>query len=93
LSGLIVAAENVKGRGQRAVRGGALLVALIAGAVSPASTFAAPPLPPAPAPTQLPTGGQVAAGAATIAQAGSRMDVTQTTQRAVINWSGGCRRY
>lgn len=40
-----------------------------------------------PAPAQLPTGGQVAAGAASIAQSGARMDVTQTTNRAVINWN------
>jgi filamentous hemagglutinin family protein len=37
-------------------------------------------------PTTLPTGGSVAAGAATITQSGSRMDVTQSSQRGIINW-------
>ncbi|MES1190770.1 MAG: filamentous hemagglutinin N-terminal domain-containing protein, partial [Steroidobacter sp.] len=39
-----------------------------------------------PAPTQLPTGGNVVAGTASITQHGSTMDVTQTTQRGVIDW-------
>lgn len=34
----------------------------------------------------LPTNPRVAAGLASIATAGTRMDVTQTTQKAVINW-------
>ena len=37
-------------------------------------------------PTALPTGGQVAAGSATISQSGAQMDVNQATQRAIINW-------
>jgi filamentous hemagglutinin family protein len=39
-----------------------------------------------PPPAQLPTGGQVVAGAAGIAQSGATMNITQTTQRAAINW-------
>ena len=53
LAAYVVAAENVKGRGQRAVRAGALLAALFA--VPPAPTFAAPPAPPTPTPTSTPT--------------------------------------
>nr|WP_255533631.1 YDG domain-containing protein [Polynucleobacter sp. es-MAR-4] len=34
----------------------------------------------------MPTGGQVAAGAATINQVGNTMNINQSTQRAVINW-------
>jgi filamentous hemagglutinin family protein len=41
----------------------------------------------APAPNTLPTGGQVVAGTATIATAGNTMNVNQTSQRAVVNWS------
>ena len=48
--------------------------------------LAAPPTPAVPAASALPTGGQVAAGAASIAQTGNRMDVTQTSQKAVVNW-------
>jgi filamentous hemagglutinin family protein len=38
-------------------------------------------------PAALPTGGQVAAGSATINQSAARMDVNQATQKAIINWS------
>ncbi len=62
-----------------ATRSARRLVALCV-MVSGAAT-AAPP-----APTQLPTGGNVAAGSAVIGQSAGRMDVTQTSQRAVINW-------
>ncbi len=41
----------------------------------------------APAPNALPTGGQVVAGTATIATTGNTMNVNQTSQRAVVNWS------
>lgn len=40
----------------------------------------------APAANQLPTGGQVSAGVARIGQSGSTMTVTQSSQRASINW-------
>ena len=43
--------------------------------------YAAPPLP-----TQLPTGGKVSAGAASISQTGNVMTVTQGSQRAAVNW-------
>ena len=35
----------------------------------------------------LPTGGQVAAGQATISQSGNTLNVNQSSQRAVINWN------
>ncbi|OJI04044.1 filamentous hemagglutinin N-terminal domain-containing protein, partial [Polynucleobacter sp. MWH-Adler-W8] len=41
----------------------------------------------APAPNALPTGGKVVAGTAAIAQAGNTMNINQSSQRAVINWS------
>jgi len=40
----------------------------------------------APGASQLPTGGSVAAGQATISQNGARMDINQTSNRAVVNW-------
>ena len=40
-----------------------------------------------PAPNQLPTGGQVSAGSAAISQSGNTMNITQSSQRAAINWS------
>ncbi|BBU69766.1 autotransporter-associated beta strand repeat-containing protein [Fluviibacter phosphoraccumulans] len=40
-----------------------------------------------PSPNQLPTGGQVAAGIAAIGTNGNTMTVTQTSDRAAINWN------
>ena len=37
--------------------------------------------------TQLPTGGQVSAGQATLSQSGSTLNVNQTSQRAIVDWS------
>ena len=39
-----------------------------------------------PIPTQLPTGGQLVAGSASIAQNGAVMNINQTTNRAALNW-------
>lgn len=41
----------------------------------------------APGANELPTGGNVVAGAATISTNGNRMDVLQTTQRTAIDWN------
>ena len=41
----------------------------------------------APAPTQLPTGGQVSAGSATINTAGNTTTINQVSDRAAINWT------
>ncbi|MDK9726386.1 MAG: YDG domain-containing protein [Sterolibacteriaceae bacterium MAG5] len=48
--------------------------------------FASPGWAAAPAPDALPTGGNVTAGSATISQSGNRMDVRQTSQRAIVEW-------
>ncbi len=40
----------------------------------------------APAPTQLPTGGQVVAGAASIAQSAASLNINQSSNRAAIDW-------
>src|SRR5712692_11398397 len=39
-----------------------------------------------PAPTQLPTGGQVTAGTANISTSGSKMQIDQATDKAILNW-------
>ncbi|HYT48019.1 MAG TPA: filamentous hemagglutinin N-terminal domain-containing protein, partial [Burkholderiales bacterium] len=39
-----------------------------------------------PAANQLPTGGQVAAGTANISTAGSKMQIDQATDKAILNW-------
>ncbi|MEI6601531.1 MAG: filamentous hemagglutinin N-terminal domain-containing protein, partial [Comamonadaceae bacterium] len=86
----VAVAENVKGRGKRA--SGAVLLAA-AGAVVPllqAPVWAAPPVPAiasAPAPTQLPTGGQVVAGQASINQNAATLNINQSTNRAAIDWA------
>ncbi|GAA4355713.1 hypothetical protein GCM10023165_48140 [Variovorax defluvii] len=51
-----------------------------------AATSAAAELSP-PAANALPTGGQVAAGSASLSTSGSTMTVGQASQRAIINWS------
>ena len=47
------------------------------------TSIAAPPTP-----NQLPTGGAVAAGSATINTTGSTMNINQASNRVAINWSG-----
>src|SRR5450830_297597 len=69
----VAVAENTRARGKRAY--GILLLALSG------QVLAAPPVA-----TQLPTGGQVAAGTASISQSGAVMNVNQATQRAIVNW-------
>src|SRR5712692_9145282 len=39
-----------------------------------------------PAPSQLPTGGQVTAGTANISTSGSKMQIDQATDKAILNW-------
>ncbi|MEI7610869.1 MAG: filamentous hemagglutinin N-terminal domain-containing protein, partial [Rhodospirillaceae bacterium] len=57
------------------------LVPLLAALGIAGTSYAGPP-----APTQLPTGGQVVAGSAKISQSGAAMTVNQSSQRAVVNW-------
>ena len=45
--------------------------------------FAAPPIPPAA--NALPEGGRISAGQASISQSGNRMDITQGSNRAVLD--------
>ena len=54
-----------------------------AGAILSGASIAAPP-----APNQLPIGGAVAAGSATINTSGSTMNINQTSNRVAINWNG-----
>ena len=61
-----------------------LAVALLSSCVMWSAALAAPA---APAANALPAGGQVAAGQANIAQSGNAMTVTQSSQRAVVNWN------
>lgn len=85
LRAYVPAAETAKARrvgGRRSARGAAatLLAALSTTGVVHAQ-IAKPP-----APTQLPTAGTVSAGQASITQSGARMDITQSTNRAAIDW-------
>ena len=57
-------------------------MAFSAMALATGAAMAAPP-----APTQLPTGGQVAAGLANIVQSANTLTVNQASPRAVINWN------
>jgi filamentous hemagglutinin family protein len=59
---------------------GCLLSALLPH-LSPEPAFAAPPL------AQLPTGGMVASGQARIASSDASMTISQSTPKAIINWS------
>ena len=40
-----------------------------------------------PAPTELPTGGKVAAGSAAISQSAANLTIDQSSSRAIINWN------
>lgn len=80
-------AETMRAYGKRTTRAALWLAPLLAavGVVNPAYAVGAPP-----APTQLPTGGRVVAGSATLSSGGSGsavLDVNQTSSRAVIDWN------
>ncbi|WP_151671458.1 autotransporter-associated beta strand repeat-containing protein [Nitrincola schmidtii] len=75
----VVVSEIAKACGKRSSR--ALLLTGTIAAILPSLTFAQ-----APPPNELPTGGQVVAGQAGIAQSGANMNITQTSQRAAIDW-------
>ncbi|MEI8031703.1 MAG: filamentous hemagglutinin N-terminal domain-containing protein [Comamonadaceae bacterium] len=86
----VAAAETAKGRGKRS--SGAVLLAAAAALMPLLQTpaWAAPPNPAissAPAPTQLPTGGQVVAGQANISQSAATLNVNQSSNRAAIDWA------
>lgn len=63
---------------------GTLVKPLVLALACIGTALAAPPNPPAS--NQLPTGGNVVAGSAIISQAGSTLNVTQTTNRAAVDW-------
>jgi filamentous hemagglutinin family protein len=79
----VVVSELTRARGKKSssrIRAGLASALLsIAGASAGAGDLAS---------GALPTGGTVTAGQAEIASAGTRMDITQDTQRAIINWQG-----
>ena len=76
LGAYVVVAETTKSRGKSCGASGALLASVLL-------TMAGGALA---GPNDLPGAGKVSAGAATIAAQGSAMTVTQTTDRAAINW-------
>ena len=76
----IAVAENTKTRGKRA--SGVLSKSVATSLLILSSTaWAAPPV------TELPTGGNVVAGQASINQSGSVMNINQTTNKSAVNWN------
>jgi filamentous hemagglutinin family protein len=75
----VAVAEFARAHGKRSAAGIALSVALVAGMAGNSAAQN-------PAPTALPTGGQTVAGQVEIATVGSRMDVTQSSNSAIVNW-------
>ena len=83
LGAWMAVAENAKGRGKSSVGSTARLVALCAAiGIGMPPAIAGPP-----APTQLPTGGQVVAGSASISQSAATLNISQSSNRAAIDWS------
>ena len=76
-----IVAHEAAGFGGRPGTTLALGAALLLAAGSALANPAAPP-----AATALPTGGQVVAGQASISSSAARMDITQSSQRAAIDW-------
>ncbi len=72
-----IVAHEAAGFGGRPGTTLALSLALLLGAGAAAAT---------PAATELPTGGQVVAGQASISSSGARLDVQQSSQRAALDW-------
>lgn len=83
-SRLVVAAEIATGRGKNGSKSSATLPVALLGCLA----LAAPALAAPPAANQLPVGGQVVAGTASISQQAARMDIHQQSNRAIINWQG-----
>ena len=76
----VAVAESARGRGKRNVRGAVLMTSLIAGAALQLAHAA-------PGANQLPTGGQVVSGLASVTQSGNAMTVRQGSDKLVANWS------
>ncbi|WP_194266237.1 autotransporter-associated beta strand repeat-containing protein [Dechloromonas sp. H13] len=84
LNAWVVASELTRASGKKSscrTRAGVAAVVLALGTSLP---LAAADLPPG----ALPTGGTVVAGQADIVASGTRMDITQGSQKAIINWQG-----
>ncbi len=81
----VAVSETAKTRGKRAAGAVLLAAASVVLGIPPVTSYAAPPNPPAP--TQLPTGGQVVAGQAGIVQNAATLNVNQSSNRAVIDWA------
>jgi filamentous hemagglutinin family protein len=80
----VAVAEKTRGRGKRSsgVVGAAVGAVVAAGMLATGAALAAG----APAPGALPAGGNVVSGQASLNQAGGRLDITQASARAAINW-------
>jgi filamentous hemagglutinin family protein len=76
----IVAHEGAATRGKRSSTIKRLLGAVVAALVAQPAVAAGP------APSALPTGGQLVAGQAAISQAGNAMTVQQASDKAILNW-------
>lgn len=77
----VAVAETAKGCGSRSARKRRVPAALLWLAALAVQAQTPPPA------QQLPTGGQVVAGQAGISQTGARLDITQSSDRAVVNWN------
>ncbi len=80
----VAAPENAKSRGKSTSRAKPIIAALASVLIAQAanSAFAAPP-----APSTLPTGGQIVAGQAIISQNGNAMTINQGSNKAILNWN------
>ncbi|MDO9075245.1 MAG: YDG domain-containing protein [Rubrivivax sp.] len=80
----VAVAETARRKGKGGARVAALMAPLVAALGLGVAAHAAGP----PAPTQLPTGGNVVAGSAAIVQgSGAVLSVEQATQRAIVEWN------
>jgi filamentous hemagglutinin family protein len=92
LGAMVAVAENCAGHGKRSggvvgsVVNGAVSGALLALGLSMSGMAGMAHAADGPAPAALPSGGKVVAGQAAISQSGARMDITQTSRRAAIDW-------
>ncbi len=77
----VAVAESARGRGKRNVRRLAVVLGGLVAAGLQGMAVAAPPI------NQLPTGGQIVAGAGSISQSANALTVRQNSDKLVANWS------